>query len=495
MIKRISKINNLAVFNNFDWNTSVVNKDGQAINFAKINILYGRNYSGKTTLSRIIRSLETKKRLDKYDDHHYEICNEDGTTITEQSLDSNTLDIRVFNEDFIRENLHFLIDPNSGITPFAILGSDNDRIQREIDMLTDEIGTPEGKTGLYKVLSDQKNQYNICIEEYNSVKNALDKKLASKATDRSSGIKYQSAKYGDQNYNVTKLKDEISIVASGKYSCLKPEKKSELELLLAQSPKNAIKLIETPSLNLDIYCKNAEELMTKKIEVSNKIQELLVNNALNEWVKRGTELFDGEDVCPFCGNRISDERWKEIHAHFDEETKKLTDDLEQLIRQIEIEIETVSKPLSISQEDFYPTFSADYLTATEQKDNAIKLYCKALDDVVIQLNSRIKQITQPLQFERVVYDVAQINDAFQAINNVIKKNNEYTEYLEIEQKHAKVNLRLQEVYDFCQIIDYNKQTEEIRKLEEKRDILLMEMKETSELIANKENELSAKKEH
>ena len=136
MIKKISKISNLAVFGSFDWNKSVVNKNGQSIDFEKNNILYGRNYSGKTTLSRIIRSLEAKKQLDKYDGHHYEICNEDGTTITEQSLDSNTLDIRVFNEDFVRDNIHFLIDPNSEITPFAILGSDNDRIQHEIDMLT-----------------------------------------------------------------------------------------------------------------------------------------------------------------------------------------------------------------------------------------------------------------------------------------------------------------------------------------------------------------------
>lgn len=52
MIKKFNKINNLAVFNNYNWDSSVPE-------FAKINIIYGRNYSGKTTLSRILRAIET----------------------------------------------------------------------------------------------------------------------------------------------------------------------------------------------------------------------------------------------------------------------------------------------------------------------------------------------------------------------------------------------------------------------------------------------------
>ena len=138
MIKKISKINDLAVFKDFDWDASVVDKNGSPFKFEKINILYGRNYSGKTTLSRIVRSLETKQQLEKYDGHHYEIICDDGSKITEDSLISLTTEVRVFNEDFVRENLHFLIDPNSEITPFAILGSDNDRLQEEIDVLAGE---------------------------------------------------------------------------------------------------------------------------------------------------------------------------------------------------------------------------------------------------------------------------------------------------------------------------------------------------------------------
>ena len=53
MFKKILNINNMGVFNDFDWDNSVRDKGNNIVEFKKVNILYGRNYSGKTTLSRI----------------------------------------------------------------------------------------------------------------------------------------------------------------------------------------------------------------------------------------------------------------------------------------------------------------------------------------------------------------------------------------------------------------------------------------------------------
>ena len=58
MFTKIKKIDKYAVFNNFDWNEIVRDKGNNVAEFKSINIIYGRNYSGKTTLSRIFRSLE-----------------------------------------------------------------------------------------------------------------------------------------------------------------------------------------------------------------------------------------------------------------------------------------------------------------------------------------------------------------------------------------------------------------------------------------------------
>ena len=67
MIKKIKYIKNIAVFNDFDWDSEVVDGDANALEFKRTNIIYGRNYSGKTVLSRVLRAMETGVISDKYE--------------------------------------------------------------------------------------------------------------------------------------------------------------------------------------------------------------------------------------------------------------------------------------------------------------------------------------------------------------------------------------------------------------------------------------------
>jgi putative rloC protein len=63
MIKKILEIKDLAVFKKFEWNEHVVDSQGVAVYLEDVNIFFGRNYSGKTTLSRIFRAFELKGGL------------------------------------------------------------------------------------------------------------------------------------------------------------------------------------------------------------------------------------------------------------------------------------------------------------------------------------------------------------------------------------------------------------------------------------------------
>lgn len=156
IIKKFSKINNLAVFSNYNWDNSIPE-------FTKINIIYGRNYSGKTTLSRILRAVETRLLPDRYENPNFEISLDDGSIISNTTITANSLDVRVFNEDFVRSNLRFLIDPDSGIEPFAILGLDNAEIEKAISALELEIGSDieKSETGLHEQLKDKKKLHKM----------------------------------------------------------------------------------------------------------------------------------------------------------------------------------------------------------------------------------------------------------------------------------------------------------------------------------------------
>jgi wobble nucleotide-excising tRNase len=151
MIKKMISIDNLAVFQGFNWDEEVRDSAGNIQEFKDINIIYGRNYSGKTTLSRILRAMETGVLSDKFQRPSFRVIFSDGAQATQDAFTDHDKNIRVFNEDFVRENLQFITNPDGSIEPFAILGDDNNKIEKEIELLESKLGSKtEGKeTGIY----------------------------------------------------------------------------------------------------------------------------------------------------------------------------------------------------------------------------------------------------------------------------------------------------------------------------------------------------------
>ena len=224
MIKKIKSIGNLAVFKGFEWDANVRNNGGAADTFKDINIIYGRNYSGKTSLSRIIRALEMGRISDKYNNPEFCVKFSD-KEVTQNNLTSHGKKIRVFNEDFIKENLKFIVHQDDDIRSFAILGENNNIVEAEIQTIEDELGKKEQgqETGLYAKRVQAISSYNDAKIVWDNAKRALDKQLSDKATDRKIGIKYQSERFGDQNYNVQKLSNDIRDVLSESYKELSLE--------------------------------------------------------------------------------------------------------------------------------------------------------------------------------------------------------------------------------------------------------------------------------
>lgn len=95
-ILKIKSIQQFGIFEQFRWNTTIPS-------FSDFNLIFGWNYSGKTTLSRVFRCLEKGALHKDFTDCRVEVEFSDGTTLNYSSL-AGSLMIRVFNEDFIEEN-------------------------------------------------------------------------------------------------------------------------------------------------------------------------------------------------------------------------------------------------------------------------------------------------------------------------------------------------------------------------------------------------------
>ncbi len=491
----------MATFDNFVWKENVFCKDGTVYNFEELNILYGRNYSGKTTLSRIFRALETGQLSDKFEAPDFSVAFDGPSQIaTQDNLTEHDHKIRVFNEDFVRDNLRFIANPEEGVTPFAVLGDSNNETEKEIEKLETELGSnKENKeTGLYAQLKNAEKEHKLALTALQKADNDIEDKLKYKATDKNRGIRNQPERFGDQNYNITKIRVDIETVRDSNYHSPTDDQLVEYDRCITEKPLEPIPTFHKPSLSFSSLGNEVEALVTKEISKSHKIEELTRDALLNRWVQEGQALHkDKRDKCAFCDNSISDDRWSKLERHFDEESKNLEEDIETLIGKITKEKENINKALLIDANMFYSNFSEQINLLKTSLEDAVINYTGSLDWLTEQLDSRKKDIINQRDFkcpENITFDLDVVFDSYEKIR---LESNNFSDKLEKGQADAKKCLRLNEVSIFCKVINYNRQIAVIDKLnidktnkESYKNKLRKEVRVKLELITSKKLELN-----
>lgn len=493
MIEKITSIKNLAVFRNFEWDKSVHDPNGKVISFAAINVLYGRNYSGKTTLSRVIRALETGAISDKYDNPGFTVSFDGGKNITEKDLSTHNKTIRVFNEDFVRDNLKCISNPEDSIVPFAVVvGDDNNKIELAIKALESEIGSNEvGKeTGLYANLMSAKQSRKSLSSIYEKAVSLLEKSISEKATDKTIGIKYHADKFGDINYTKGKLENDIKTVLEPTYTPIDKKRQLELEQLLTEQAKAPIPELSSVTLSMDKFILQARELVEKKIAVSDKIVELIKNNVLNEWVKKGCELHkDKRESCALCGCTITEARWAELDKHFDEESKKLEEAITGLLQSIVAQKEAVQSGLLVDKNLFYLKYHSGIDELVSLYATASDKYINQLTELANQLHNRIGTITIPLKFKQPQDYSDELRGIWASYEALRIGSNKYTDTLGADQKEAYKLLRLKEVANFVISSKYSDALQNIKTLKEDADIAKVKEDTIQVTIKSKEREI------
>ena len=78
MITKINKLKYFGIFQNFSWDV--------LDNFKKKNLIYGWNYSGKTTLSRLFQALEYRDKDRLFPGSEFDITTEKNGQSTNHTL-------------------------------------------------------------------------------------------------------------------------------------------------------------------------------------------------------------------------------------------------------------------------------------------------------------------------------------------------------------------------------------------------------------------------
>ncbi|EKR6832104.1 AAA family ATPase [Campylobacter jejuni] len=470
---KILKFNeiNFGSYKNFKWGNNLEE-------FKTINIFYGRNYSGKTTLSRIARSFELKKHNEDFLDGNFKIKLEDGNFLTQNDVIKSNLDIRVYNSDFVKENLNYLYDKKGNIKGFKSIGEEQKNI-KEIIEKREEILAKRNE----KLKNIQINQDDISKKQQDKIK-TLNENLTNKAKviKSSSNLTKQGNDYNKKNLE----KDLIVIKNDVNIYILNDETQNKLVKILEDKEKQNINFtINFNKNNFQNILKHSSEILEKKIIIKENL-----TSELRQWLEEGLKFHkehSSTQQCKFCNNPLTLERivWIENNIKDDSgEKEKIEKELKYLLDNFEnYKLELKNLLQDVKNENFYSNYKDSFIALKEQLGVSIANYNKEILKIEKKIKEKQKDVFTPIKLENTNDFSDEIFLILNKIENLCKENDEYTEKLLANQNEARERLRLNEVAKFAKDSDYLAKQDEIKNLGQK----LSNMQSTIETEKNEIN--------
>ncbi|MEG3735148.1 AAA family ATPase [Escherichia coli] len=480
-------IGSFGSFTDLSWKNSLKDAGNNVQNFKRLNILYGRNYSGKTTLSRIFRALETGRIPHNYVDPNFTIRGDKGD-VTQVGLAGHGYDVRVYNRDFVSDNLNFLVNQTDGeIKTFAIVGEKNKEIEDAITAIQTRLGSVESKAGLRHELEAKKKERDRTKDNHKTASDALEGKLRSHANNK---IK-QNRIYGPAVYNIESIKKDIGLVKKPGFRALTTEEQAAKVNLLKQEALPDINDTVSINLNIESISKEAEELLLRLIEPTLPIQELLNETALQMWVKEGIPLHkDKRDTCAFCRQNLPHDIWQVLGSHFSKESSALESSIDSCLTSITTEIQAIPNFLTLTGDKFYAEEKILFENSKIELSEHLKDYMQDLKALQAALDKRKNAIFQQVLMPVYIHNPTAIQQCVGDINALIVKNNDRTISLENDKSTARESLRLTDVASFIADITYDNEFARIASLKSDANTANTAFTETEAEIFEQETEVT-----
>ncbi|QYK49078.1 MAG: AAA family ATPase [Phycisphaeraceae bacterium] len=328
------------MFRDFSWPADLSD-------FGRYNLVYGWNGTGKTTLSRLFRSLELRRPPTVGE----AVLRVGGTDIAGNEFPSSTFPIRVFNRDFIHESVF----PIGGgdVPPIYVVGQENVEKAKEVDRLKTERNVKQEELGAAQRAKEQADRdfEKHCIDRAKVIKNTLQK----------SGSAYN-------NYNKSDYQSRAQQMAANGDAALHRLRDDQREALLAQhhqatpKPKVSEVIYQVPALQ---GLADQVAALLRTTVVSSAIHALKDDSALAEWVRRGLGLHNDRrsDKCLFCEQSLPAGRLGELEAHFNAEYERLLREIDEQIRALEAANGQAAGVRPPNRAELYDDLQADFSSA------------------------------------------------------------------------------------------------------------------------------------
>lgn len=462
MIKRITKIKNLGVFSNYIRNSDI--RD-----FEEKNIIYGWNYSGKTTISRLFSYLDKNEPIDEdYKTVEFEIELADGKKITNENRSESQVMIKVFNSDFIKNNLHF----------------DSNDEERKITGIKFAVGDTGDILDQIRVKEKYIEKAQSVIEHISvpiSVFNSFDSKFTSKARELSEilNLGRSFTKRNIETYvNLWREKDISNFI-------IKDEQELNKIKTNAVSQKNGtlINADIVQKTSFESLKKDVEEILKKQPANTNEDEILSSDSDLYNWAKSGLNIYitKRKDLkkCAFCGSDLTDTRFQELNAFYSNEAAKVKSEIEQLKIKIDSEKQrfTNLEWSKKSENDLAKSLQSEFIQKKNEYPFILKEYKELLDVLLDKLDKKFENsLFIPVELgsidssanNKIVSWINSVQQIFRQSNDIISEFEEkQNEAKEKYKEHYIASFLIDEKYNE---VEFRKNTVEVRVNKIKRSI-------------------------
>ena len=420
--------------------------------FKRFNLIYGWNRSGKTTISRVFSSCEKRCVYDKdkfkqYPENgEFEIKTSDDVTIKNTDVATGTLPVKVFNQDFIDDNISF--NPSNSCNPIVYISEED----------------IEGKKQLEKLGADRI----IFGKNYEDAKkNKVAKEEVKTVFLKGLGVTISNVIF-DKAYNRTKAENKISKIGIDNFAdkVLSDEDKDKYEEI--SKSRAGEEMISFPKFQMNFVFEEEEvdtfeklfiaiqNLLSKKV-VSETLGRLKDDPDLNNWVKQGFDLYkikQEKEKCLFCEKSLNNEFLDSLSKHFSQDYE----DLQRVVVELQSEVIKLKKEkIAINNDDFYPDLKKSYASQVEALNEVIERLNSWLDIVILKLNEKYANpliiITNPEKPGSFLTDFNRIIDE---LNKLITSHNGKVKNHETEVRKAREKLELHSIAVAVLEQDYKK---------------------------------------
>lgn len=403
MITKINKIKDFGVFKNFNGNALPELKT--------FNLIYGWNYSGKTTLSRVFRCLEKGELHDDYLTATFEM--EDATAKYDNTF-AVKANIRVFNSDFVKDNLKWDAD---NIEPIFLLGAENIELQtalkqKEIELANAEVELAEAK----RLKTEKQSRINGAV--------------TNKARDIGTLL---SIRPFDSRHFLPIVEKVKTSVATYTLSQNDFDKYKAQAISNEQKPpigELTISIADLATLKTEV-----ENILQRQAASTNKIQKLLDSKPISDWVETGRSLHEGKVDCEFCGNRLPTDLLAKLNEHFSKDYDQLKTDIEEKLTTLTASKINLTNPLP-TETAFYTDLLPDFRAKKPLLENEITNFNNSIASLIKDLESKRDKPFDKVEITAFTNNKSTLETSLSNFNGVIKTNDQRTEGFTTEKNAA-----------------------------------------------------------